>query len=350
MSIEHPRLSAAPALAALAAVLLLPQLAGAADPSEPQPPRQTTPASPAASTPTSPTSPAPATTQPAASSTVSDSSQPSAATPNPQLDPTAPKPWTVQIEPLLWLVAPSGNLKLPVTSGSGPGAFTTPGDSVPLASLALDGPRARPAGSLSINADKWRFSFLGADDSNSRSAITSFDTFRIGAVAVAPGDKLDVDFHFGAYEFSAGYMVYENDFPSLRKENAIPVVLKLYALGGVRAYDVSFGVTRTSAAPTASANYDGFFGEPMAGLRAEADFTKSFGIDVQVTGGVQPIGNHTSYSLDIIAGFHYRPTDTLSFLIGYRQLAYDLEDGKDQGNFNYKGRIAGLFFGIDLRF
>ena len=292
----------------------------------------------------------PAQPSPSAAAAASLSTEPTAPPVLPASN--APRPWTVDIQPVLWNVAPSGDVKLPVTSGSGPGSFTTPGDSVSLACLALDGPRARPAGAFSINADNWRFTFIGADDSNSRSAITAPDSFRLGAVPVATGDKIDVDFHFGSYELTMGYMIWERDFKarSEHPENAIPLVMRLYALGGGRLYDVSFNVSRISPGPQASAGSDEFFGEPIAGVRAEADFTKTFGLDVQIDGGTQPFGNHNSYSLDIIAGFHYRPIDNLALTIGYRQLAFNLSDGDDLGQFRYKGRLAGLYFGIDVRF
>lgn len=267
------------------------------------------------------------------------------------IDPDYPRPWTVQIEPAVWFVASSGKVKLPVTSGSGPGGFTTDGDNVRLSTLDLDSARLRATGEVHINADLWRFTFSGADASVSRDNLIATSAFRLGAVAVAPGDSLDIEFSLGTYEVSVGYQFWARDFQEIADdpENTIPIILRLYALGGVRVYDVDFDLRRNSG-PPARAQASEFFAEPIAGIRAEADFTKTFGIDVQITGGLQPLGSQTSYSIDIAAGFHYRPFENVGIQVGYRQVAYTLSDGEDLGAFEYDGRLAGLVVGVTIRF
>jgi hypothetical protein len=261
--------------------------------------------------------------------------------------------WTVQIEPSFWYVSPSGKVKLPVNSGTGGAGFTTPGDSVRVDDLNLDTPRFEPSGEIHLSSGRWRVTFSGADYSLDRHDTVADSSFRLGSVVVAPGDTLDVDFHLTTVELTAGYRVWGRVFSSPefteKPENAVESLARVYVIGGARIYDVGFDVARTSGA-YASADADEFFGEPIVGIRIEADLARNFTLDAQVTGGGLPAGDTTSYSVDIQAGFQWRPHPNVGVQIGYRQLAYWLSDGSDEDEFSYDGRLAGLFAGLVIRF
>lgn len=261
--------------------------------------------------------------------------------------------WTVQIEPSFWYVSPSGKVKLPVSSGTGPGGFTSAGDAVELDRLNIASPRFEPSGEIHFSSKRWRVTFSGADYSISRDDTVADSSFRLGSVVVDPGDTLDAKFHLTTVELTAGYRVWGRVFSSpehtQRPENAIESLARLYVIGGVRVYDVGFDVARTSGA-YASADADEFFGEPIVGVRIEADLAKDFTLDVQATAGGLPTGDTSSYSVDIQAGFQWRPHPNVGIQIGYRQLAYWLTDGTDEDEFNYDGRLAGLFAGLAIRF
>lgn len=258
--------------------------------------------------------------------------------------------WTVEIEPTIWFAAPSGDLRLPVTSGTGPGSFTTRGDSIKLDDLDLDATRVRPKGAFRLGFDEWQVSFSGAEYSSSRTVTTDVGG-RLGAVAFAAGDRLESDFSLGAYELTLGYRVWDKDFglDSTDRSWTDDVRLRLYVLGGVRLTDVDISIA-SATGPRRVADVNQLFAEPMLGARLEADLTEQFGINVLLTGGYLSIDDRSSGSIDIEASFHYRPTAWLSIEIGYRQLAYFLEDGEDLGKFEYDGRLAGLFTGVTLRF
>ena len=263
--------------------------------------------------------------------------------------------WTVQIEPFVWFVAPSGDLRLPARSGTGGstgGGFADSGDEVELASLNLDTPRLSPAGEMHISADRFRFTFSGAAYSISRDGTPADEAFRIGAVEVAVGEPLDVDFDFATYEVSLGYCVWAHDFfndtNGARRANATPLVLRTYALGGVRMYDTDISVT--NAATGSSAGSDEFFIEPIVGGRAELEINEVFSIDLQISAGYFSDSDKSSLSFDVAAGFVYRPIPNLGIQIGWRQIAFDLTDGEGLDEFEYSGRLAGLYTGITLRF
>lgn len=261
--------------------------------------------------------------------------------------------WTLQLEPSFWYVSPSGKVKLPVSSGTGPGGFTTAGDSVRVERLNLDTPRFEPAGEAHLSGGRWRFTFSGSHFSLDRENTPADEAFRIGSVVVAPGDPLDVSFEITSVDVTVGYRVWGRDFCAQVftecPPNATDSLLRLYVIGGARFTDVSFEVARDTAV-RAAAGADQLFGEPILGARAEVELAEQFTLDLQLTGGGLPAGDTSSYSVDVMAGFHWRPHPNIGVQIGYRQLAYWLSDGDDEDEFEYNGRLAGLFAGVVFRF
>jgi hypothetical protein len=257
--------------------------------------------------------------------------------------------WTVQAEPSVWYVAPSGKVKLPVKSGSGPGSFTTEGDEVRLERLNLDSPRFEPTGELHLSFDRWRVTFSASTFDLERTATTADTSFRLGSVAVAAGDIFSTELELTTVEVTGGYRLWGRDFRagSRHPEDAVDGVVRVYALAGARFYDLSFDFARAAGG---SAGASEFFGEPIAGIRGEAVLAQDFTLDVQVSGGGFALSDSSSYSIDVLAGFQWRPTRHVGVQIGYRQLAYGLasDDGPDE--FSYRGRLAGLYAGLVIRF
>lgn len=258
--------------------------------------------------------------------------------------------WTVQVEPTLWFVGPSGKFKLPVTSGTGPGGFTTEGDKIRVNDVDLASTRLRPAGTLTLASGKWRFSFWGSEYEQSRSGVTVDFAGRVGAVPFASGDQLKLDLSLGTYELSAGYRVWDYDFAENTKikNAAVDAQLTLHLLGGARLYDLEIGAENLSTPGRAEGSR--VFVEPIVGIRAEAIIDNDFSVILQLTAGGLPLHSTSSYSLDVVTAFQWRPTKNIGVQIGWRQLAFDLSDGKDLEEFEYAGRLAGLFTGVVIRF
>ena len=268
-----------------------------------------------------------------------------------------PPSWTVQVEPWVWWVSPSGKVRLPATSGSGGsggGGFPDSGDKVRVEDLNLDTPRLSPAGRLHANAENFRFTFTGGIDQVSRDRTIADSAFRLGSVAVAPGDALNVDFHLAAFETTLGYQVWGRDFADRSSEpaSAVQTDLRLYAFGGARFTDFSLDVKRLSGAPGA-AGADEFYVEPIVGLRLEAELGGAFSIGVEVSGGYYADSDRSIWSIDVAAAFTWRPCPNVGIQIGWRQLAESLTDGDDGAEterFEYDGRLAGVFAGVMIRF
>lgn len=280
------------------------------------------------------------------SPTISESAA-SSSTPA-HLDADRPTPWTVRILPKLWFAAPSGKLRMPLATGA---PATNDTGKARVNDLDFDRTRLRPAGDVRIEAGDWYFAFSGAQYEISRDSVTADTDFRLAGLNIASGDAFALNFELGLYELNAGYCVWAKDFQADSKNpsDALPIVLKLYLLGGVRFYDMTVDF-RTLGAGGRSSNFDNLFTEPLIGARLDAAFTSQFGVEVQTSVGYLPGNNDTSFSVDVVAEFYWRPLPNFGVLLGYRQLAFDVESGEDAGKFEYDGRLAGLFTGVEIRF
>jgi len=265
------------------------------------------------------------------------------------VDPTVPREqgeanpaagWTVNVEPALWWVSPSGRARLPASGA-------TRSDRIKLSALNLDNPRFTPAGAVSINADKWRFSFNGASYNEDRQA-TADSSFQFGDVAASAGDRLHTSFDYSTFEVTGGYRVLAYDFKarSENPENAADLVLNVYAIAGVRLTDVKFGIERGSS----SSSTDQFFVEPIVGARSELQIRRDFDMNLQLSGGGYGDSDRSAVSFDIAVSFGWRPVENVGVEIGWRQILYTMKDGSGTGEFSYDGAMAGLFASILIRF
>jgi hypothetical protein len=259
--------------------------------------------------------------------------------------------WAISVEPLVWYLGPSGTIKLPASSGTGPGSFTDSGDSPRLRDLGLENTRLSPAGQIQINAEKFRFSFFGAEYTNKREGFPASDSFRVGSVAIAPGDELDTKLSFATFQLTGGYRIYDRDFKaeSAKPDDAVDVQLRIHAVLGARIYDLTSEVTLRGPAPQ-SATASETFVEPMAGIHTEVDLVQDFTIALDLNAGGFPGSGKSAFSIDVAVAFMWRPIPNVGVQLGWRQLAFILEDGRDQGEFKYSGRLAGLFAGVVFRF
>lgn len=265
--------------------------------------------------------------------------------------PAADDSLRIQIEPLIWFVGPSGKMKLPVASGTGPGGFTSEAEKVRINDIGLASTRVRPAGTLVATTGPWRFTFGGSDFELSRGSAAADVAGRLGSVAFAQGDPLNVDMSLGMYEFSAGYRVWEHDWRagSGSPDAAVDAFVYVHAFVGGRFYDVGVSVESASGAP-ARAEESNLFFEPFVGARAEAVLADDFSVVLQLSAGGMALYSTLSYSLDVVIAFEWRPVSNVGIELGWRQIAFNLTDGRDLERFQYTGRLAGLFAGVVIRF
>jgi hypothetical protein len=258
--------------------------------------------------------------------------------------------WTVQVEPIMWYAGPAGDVRLPGSSGTGPGA---PGgansDEVDLADLNLDSTQISPAGALHINAERWRFSFSGANYSSDQTT-TANSAFRIGSVDVSPNDALRTKYDQTTVQLTAGYMIWSRDFAaaSEKPENAVPLVLRVYGFGGGRLYDLDISVASVSGG--GESGTEQFYAELIAGGRAEMEIADDFSINLEISGGGMGDSDRSIASFDINVNFQWRPIENVGVEIGWRQLAYWMSDGDGSQEFSLNGETAGVYAGVVVRF
>ncbi len=252
---------------------------------------------------------------------------------------TNPDDYTVQAQVRMWYLSPAGKLSLPSTNGAS-GAYMRTND------LDLDQPRISPYGEVSMKADAWRFTFSGANYDLSHSA-TAPVAFTLGSTPVAGGSAYRMDFDYSTFNLSVGYRFCDYDFGKEGGGEAGRHVLRIEGVGGVRFHDVDIRITNILGNTSGT---DQFFGEVIAGARAELQLARDFSIDLELTAGGMPIDGHSVYSIDVAVGFSWRIVDGLAAQIGWRQLAFDLEDDSGPRQFKYEGTLAGLFAGVVIRF
>ncbi len=250
-----------------------------------------------------------------------------------------PDDYTVQAQVRMWYLSPAGKLGLPSTNGAA-GAYMRTND------LDLDQPRISPFAEVSMKAAAWRFTFSGANYDLSHNATAPF-AFTLGSTPVAGGTAFRMDFDYSTFNLTVGYRFCDYDFGKEGGGEAGRHVLRIEGVGGVRFHDVGIRITNTLD-NTSGTNQ--FFGEAIAGARAELQLARDFSIDLELTGGGMPIDGHSVYSIDVAVGFSWRIVDGIAAQIGWRQLAFDLEDDSGARQFKYEGTLAGLFAGVVIRF
>ncbi|MFG0327877.1 MAG: hypothetical protein ACF8SC_11495 [Phycisphaerales bacterium JB037] len=255
-------------------------------------------------------------------------------------EPTDPQPvdWTIRAEPSVWWVAMSGDFRVPGT--------TTAGSRFGLRDLDLDEPSASPFLELHYRNGPWRLSLSGFYIESDGSA-TAFRPGSFGDVPFAIGDTIDASASLFSGQLAVGYL-FEPYRASPNQTGGFDVESWIELTGGVRAYAVDFDATVNG---TASAGTDQLFAEPFAGVKWTLELIEEFTIDTELTlGGFSTGSERRSFGVDIIVGLNWRPTPNFGAQLGYRQLAFGLYDGNGIDEFEWRGAVAGVYGGLELRF
>ncbi len=270
-----------------------------------------------------------------------------------QFEEAKPK-FTISIEPSVWFAGAGGKVKMPGSGGTpAPANANEPqaaalGDRIKLDRIGFDDPQATPAGEVNIGYERWRFALRGfgfsIDDTS-----TVGDSGSMGSVDFAPGDDLVGEINANVFEAQAGYRFFE--YAGRPRQNGDGYVVRFYAdaLGGARYYDVDMQFEQFDTLNGTNSFDDGWI-EPTLGGKIGVELYEQFDIDLEVNFGVAPFGDHASWSWDVIAGFQWRPVENVGLQIGYRNLAFDLQDGDGADEFEWDGALAGLYFGAVIKF
>jgi len=260
--------------------------------------------------------------------------------------------WTVRIEPRAWWTSPSGEVKLPAASGTGPGSFVDSGQAVDVSRLNLDTPRLSAAGEVEVSAERWRFGFSAGGFALDREATVADSGFRVGSVEVSPGELMNVRMEYSTFELTLGYEVWSRDLRRASKvpENAIDAGLRVVLLTGARIHDLDFEVA--SVADGTVTGTDQTYFELMGGARFELEFVEQITFALQVSGGAWAEANRSVFSFDMSVAFRWEPSRNFGVEVGWRQMLLIMQDGEEGTveEFEYTGGVAGLFAGVVVRF
>lgn len=256
--------------------------------------------------------------------------------------PEAKVRWEVSIEPAAWFVGAGGSVKLPRSSGASPAKTQ-------ITDLNMDGTQLTPAGEVNLRRGAWGAQVRGFVFSTTNTASGTL-AGPIGDVDLTPSDSVESTLDLSAFEIEGTYRLWHTDRAPL-DGGGHNLHVDFDLVFGARLYDVEWAVQRLTmgGSPIADSVSETYL-EPLLGAKLRLEVNEQFDVDVQLTGGGLPLGDHSSISVDVMAGFGWRPHENLGVQVGYRQLAFILEDGAGSEEFRYVGALAGLYFGVVFRF
>jgi hypothetical protein len=248
-----------------------------------------------------------------------------------------PDRYTIRFEPSAFYAAPGGELILP---GSPPGTIEAD-----LADFDLDKPRMSPYGELHLRRGDWRATLTSFAVSLDDVATTAVTAGQLGPLAIGAGDRV-----VSSMDFAMGELLVARQLGGPDRFNGIidpDFAMAVEAFGGARFYHVAFDFE----APAGSVSADEFFIHPICGAKFTMNILRRFDIDLQVAfGGMLTGGDRSSFSIEILNGYTYRPIENVGVQIGYRLSFYSLNSGSGTSAFEYTGAVAGIFAGVVIRF
>jgi len=257
-----------------------------------------------------------------------------------------PKLWSLSVEPAFFYVAPSGDVRLPGTRMNG--------GKINLSDLNVDDPDLAFFGEVHFRKDRWRVSASGFTLNVEGDAFLE-QTETFGDATGSAGDTVTTRLDFTTFELLGSYRFAEYA-GSQSYDGVYKTVAGLEVVGGARYYDVDLeidvdlGTRETVFLIPSEAEGDRIFAHPVLGIRGDLELYEQWAIEVESTLGGFAAPDHNSYSWDIKAQFTWRPTEHVGAFVGYRQVAFHLEDGDSPDKFEWDGALAGLFFGVQIRF
>lgn len=250
--------------------------------------------------------------------------------------------WTLRIQPVIWYGAISGDFTLPGDDGSRAQRFS---------SFNLDKPRLTPMNEVHLRKDDWTFSIAAFHYNIEGTSQAEFGS-QVGPVTFGPGDTVYADMRIIGGRALAAYRFQK--WAGARNGDGRPQIESgIEVLFGARVSytDFEFSATPAGGGEEQHTSAARLFAEPVAGIRWQMEMYEQLTVDVMSTfGGITTGRQRTSISWDIMAGTTWRPVENLGFRAGYRQLLVDLQDDGGNGRFEYKGAIAGLYAGLEIRF
>lgn len=253
--------------------------------------------------------------------------------------PRTPSRWQLRLEPSIWYMGVGGELKMPGTPANV--------EKIDVDDLGFDSPRLTPHAQAELRLDDlWRISLRGFAFSGDRDAQLGSAT-QIGTIAFNAGDTVSASLDYTSIEAQVGYTFHRYTSAGATSDGRPDLTFDAEAFAGLRAIDLDWRISRVGGGSQQS---DNLYLEPIVGAQAMLRFNERFGVRLLVDVGGMPLGDTSSFTGDVLAGFTYEPTPNIGVQIGYRSAFFSLSDGDGADEFEYDGAHQGLLFGLVLAF
>ncbi|MFG0329432.1 MAG: hypothetical protein ACF8PN_05970 [Phycisphaerales bacterium] len=253
--------------------------------------------------------------------------------------------WSIQGRPLVWFPAMSGDAQF-----GGAAANTSLSVS---RDLGLDDNEPTFLGEFIWRRDRWMV-LVEAFDFDTESTGPARATFTVNGTPVSAGTPLTHDFGMTSVSAHLGYDFFGDLLePDPTDPQDMRADLHLSGLIGGRAVGLD---QRFAAAGGPTVSFDEWAGAIEAGLRLdlfvdpEWDGGGVWDVAVTVLGGVGEYDSVETATLGVTFSMTYMPAENIGITFGYRQLDLIIERDEPGSNYEFDGRLAGLFVGATVRF
>lgn len=240
-------------------------------------------------------------------------------------------PYRIQARASLWIPSLDGELQLG-------GAGNTEAD---LSSFFdVDDNEASLNADLIVQRDRWMF-WADAYDFQTSADTTSSAPLTFNGLTAPAGSTLDTEFGVTSVGGRLGYDL----LGDLAGKPDDAASMHIHGLLGLRGVNLDHSL---SVSGVGNSRYDQWHAVGEAGVRlsilADPDWSDGSLWDVS-TAAVIGLGADLT-TLDVWLAISYQIDENVGLTFGYRQMDYNVEDG----GFDYDGRLAGIFFGGQVRF
>jgi len=247
-----------------------------------------------------------------------------------------------------WFPALSGDVRF--------GAPRSAGDLSVDAFLDLEDNEPTFAGDVALFIDERWLVQISAFDFATEATTVASSSFRVNGAAFAAGTALASDFGATSVAASAGYDLFGNIYECFNpdgNDTGHHVDLRAHLLAGVRGLNVDHRLA-IGGGPTVAFDEWGatLNGGLRIGIAIGPDFAgrNRWDVDFVLTYGLGGSSEANLTTLDLALGIHYTVVDHFALVLGYRQIDFDFDAANASQPYRYDGRLAGLFFGGEVKF
>lgn len=221
--------------------------------------------------------------------------------------------------------------------------------------LGLEDNEATFAGNVTLFIDENWLVLLDAFDFSTDATLNAPGSIRVNGATFAGGTGIASDFGLTSFAAMAGYDFFGNIYERVSgpSDGGEPIDIRIHGLIGARGVNVDHRLA-ISGGPTVE--YDEWGATINGGARIAIGIGPELpdkgrwdvGVSLTFGAGGSSDGDLTTFDLDF--GIRYTVVDHFGLVLGYRQIDIDLESDDASQPYQWDGRLAGLFFGGELKF